>query len=218
MGIVQRRSGAGRRGLTVVELAVSLLVAAILITLVYTVWSGATRTSRVTGAHMGAMRSVLLASHALRTDLARMMFTPLSSGDQMAQGNLRIDSDGYQLQFHVPRDVDLSTWDMALIPVSFHLRPGPGATGAYQLIRKDPDGERPIIGCLLGGIHFRFLPRGTASPHRAFLQVTIEGIDQAKPKARFPASLLIPVSVALPPAAYPVDASGVPQPWPEEMR
>lgn len=204
--------------MTVIELAVSLLVAAILVTLVYTVWSSAARSSRVTGAHLAAMRSVLIASHTLRTDISKMMFTPLTAGGEMAQGNLRIDSDGHQLQFHIPRNVDIQSWTMALIPVNFYLRPITGVTGAFQLMRKDPDGERAIIGCLLGGIHFQFLPRGAASPHRAFLQVTLEGIDQAKPRARFPASLLIPVNIALPPAAYPVDTSGFGQAWPEEMR
>lgn len=196
------------RGLTIVEMIVALVVAAILITMIYTIWSSATRTSRGTGAHLGAIQSVLIASQAIRSDLAKMFFTPLAGENQAAADNIRIDPAGVQLQFHVPSNLDSQAWKLDLMPVVYFLRPIDGEKSAFQLMKRDPSGDRPIAGCLLGGIHFQYLPKGEVAPYRAYLQVTLEGIDHPQPRARFPASLLIPLTQTLPPAAFAVDPSG----------
>lgn len=195
-------------GLTIVEMVVALVVSAILITMIYTIWSSATRTSRGTGAHLSAIQSVLIASHAIRSDLARMLLTPLAGEDQMAADNLRIDPAGVQLQFHMPANLDDERWKVDLVPVVYFLRPVEGRKSAFQLMQRHGEQERAITGCLLGGIHFQYLAKGQVAPHRAYLQVTLEGIDQPEPRARFPASLLIPLTQTLPPAAFAVDPAG----------
>jgi len=210
-GDVRRRS----TGFTLVEVAVSSVIVALIFGAVWSIWVGVSLSSHITGAHLEALQSVMIASQALRNDLDVMYYSNLMKDGKAQGGNLSIDGEGTRLSFHVPRNLDSMSWRVDLVPVSYYLRPTPQARESYELIREVPGEQRALAGCVLGGINFSVIPPGGLVPYRMFLQVTLEGLDRPDDRARFPSSFLIPIHRKLPPAAYLVDPSGVRVPYPE---
>ena len=174
-----------RRGTSVVEVLIALAIAAGLAALVSSLLSMGNRMLRTGNDNADGVQSVLLAYELLHRDAARMMF--------QQPADLAIAPDGRSLAMLIARESSSDLWSLDGEAVSYRLEPLPGPRPAFQLVRRDSAGSRPVRGCVLADLHFRFAPRGELSAQRSFIEVVLVGQSASTRESGYTLRLVLPV-------------------------
>lgn len=196
MTITRRAAGrSSRRGFTLVEVAVAASIASLVLAMVYVFWVGAATSTGKSVEHSDALRSALLASEIIRSNVQRVALV-------VPQRDLGILQTGTGFGAHLWDSLAEDMWSWRYHTETLDLTKVPDTEGVFQLSLTTPKGTSTIPGCLLGGLHFMLIEPGTVSASQGYLQITLVGLGNIKPAATFTSSALIPLTPWSPPAFY----------------
>jgi hypothetical protein len=200
--MIQARS-ASRRGFTVAEVMVGAVVFMMIISMLYSFYLGAANSSGKTVEASDAMRSVLLASEFIRSDLSRLLL-------QKADDDLVIVESGRGLSFRIAQRVAGDPWTVFMQKVEYHLVPVPGSRVAKRLVRweGDPRTATAISGCLLEDIRFQSMPARDSNPTQLYLGIKMVGLGSTAAKCRYTGSIYVPVNLSMHPGPYILSRGG----------
>jgi type II secretory pathway pseudopilin PulG len=195
--VIAAASARDGRGVTLVEAIVGLAVVFLVLSMTWALYMGAGGGTRRAIEASDALRSVLLASEAIRRDAGEMIF--------QADRDLGLLDGGRRLVMLVPATLRADLWGGRSEPVEYFIRKAPRAA-AGALVRKTPSQERTVGGCLLADMMVTYIPAGALAPLSAYLEVTLTGAATpgASAGATYTASFLLPLARLAPPAPYPL--------------
>jgi hypothetical protein len=192
---------------TIAEVVVAALLLVVVLGIVHSVWLHATRAVTLTMAHEDALRSAHMALEAIRVDVSRLLV-------QNPREDLAIlpgpdGRPGRGLCVRVPADARSGDpWRTDLVPVSFALEPiggGRGGGRSHHLSRTDAGGRTERIrGCVIRDLIVRYVTPDSleTGQSRAFIEVSVIGLDSPGGSTAHAASVLIPMNVVSAPEPY----------------
>lgn len=184
-----------RTGHTALEILVASTVLAGLLLIVHQFQSGALRMGAKTADASGALRSVTIASEFLRFDLGRVMIRDEAS-------EIKITEDGRRLELTISDEPDADLTKFTSARVSYYVRPVPGKSDVYQLMREGPDSVRFVEECWLSEFTVNYIQPGVASDHQAYVEISMVGVESPRATESYVSSQLIPVAVPQEPVPY----------------
>ncbi|MBI4869340.1 MAG: type II secretion system protein [Candidatus Wallbacteria bacterium] len=172
-------NGRGRRGMTVVELMVAVLLFSVMSGVLWNLWIGGNRSFEDSSSHASAFRSASLALEWMRRDLARVAVARPRPPFGQATGPVRLGAGG-EVEIAVFAELEkgelkesLSELEAETVTYRFQ-----GAPGAGHGFRRN--------GRLLAGIElerFSVQPMQDAQSGAPFVKVTAVGIDPSGRKS-----------------------------------
>lgn len=199
----------GRRGFTLVEALVAVLLLGLILGVLFYLQRGASKGNLLATDHSEALRASMVALESVQREVDRMLYQcPERDLVMLAHSEL---GPGSGVALRVPADVPgAHPWEARHVPVSFTLRRTPAKVPAYLLVRTETDTGRETVmrGHLLADLKVRLIPRGTAtapslSPFCAYLEVVATGLGSGEGTARYTASSLLPLMRLGPPEDLP---------------
>ena len=183
-----------RCGFTLVEALVGASVFLLAISMIYTFFLGATNSTGKSVEASDALRSVLIATEALRHDAGRLVF--------QRRTDLVLTNQNRGLSTLVPEAFGTDLWNNQTSPVTYSLEPVEGASEVFRLIRKDSAGSHALGGCLLKDLLITYVAPKDISKLQAYLQVTMIGLGSTSAKATYTGSALLPLNQIVQPQPY----------------
>lgn len=185
------------RGFTLVEGLVSLAVMVLAAALVHGLYLSAAQGTSMSIEASDALRSVLIASEHLRTDLGGMTFQKLS--------DLKLPDDGRELGFSVPKRLEPDLYKCDWQAIRYRLE-------GNRRVRHVDDDKAPLASVSLKEFRARYVPpkgakvpaepiyaQAGVSPFQGYLEITLVGLAG---KQTYTASLLHPLTPARTPTPY----------------
>jgi prepilin-type N-terminal cleavage/methylation domain-containing protein len=190
-----------RRGYTIVEVMVGLMIMALLMVMIMTFFSSGTSQSTKGADSSDAVRSVMIASEFMRYDIARMRLVDPSK-------DLAIFKDGRALSVRVPREMTPDFWYYTWDPVTYELAPPVDSNEnppRYQMLyRTDEHGRKPLANCYLKDMLVKIVPIKEVSAMQAYLEITLVGIGNPTSSTMYTQAQLLPLTLWAPPTKYEV--------------
>ena len=182
-----------RSGFGLIEVLVALGLCAVVAAMVCAFSTGASSSSARTLASEDATRSILLASETIGQDLRRSLVDTVTP-------DLSVSDGGRTLRFKMAT-AKYKNWTAPSEIVSYVLEPAGKDTSLKQLVRVTARGRHVIRGCLLKDLLFQTRAPGPHTPWRMTVLVTIVAALSVRDVRTV--NVEIPVTLALPPPAYP---------------
>jgi type II secretory pathway pseudopilin PulG len=184
-----------RKGSGFLEVIVGVALFALIVTALQGIFGGSQRATDKVSLSSEAMRSALTVTEFLRYDTGRIL---LRAGE-----DLNVGDDGHRLDLTIsgPSDPDLTKFNP--VKLSYYLSQPVGRKGARRLIREDQSGPRFLESCYVKDFSCRLSqPSDASSGVRAFLEVTLVGIDGPDVRASYVTSCALPLRMASEPLPY----------------
>lgn len=195
-----------RSGFTLVEGIVSLSVMVLAAAMVHGLYVSAAQGTSMSVEASDALRSVLIATEFLRTDLGGMTFQKLA--------DLKLPEDGKELGFSVPKRLEPDLYKCDWQAIRYQIETIPGYAG-HRLVRSVDDDRQPLANVWLQSFRARYVPPKGArvpdepiyakqgvSPFQGYLEITLVGLGGAAGKQTYTASVLHPLTPARTPTPY----------------
>jgi len=192
-------------------MAVGISIFMMVMSIVYAFYVGAAKSTRGSVEYSDAIRSVMIASEAIRRDVSQMLF-------QRVGRDLAIFDDYRALSVRVPSstlaevDDGSDLWRAEHTPVTYTLEPVQNSkSNAKILIRKETENNREdrLRSCLLQDMFVQYFPPSSAaesiSPLQGYLDIAVIGLASKDSSVKYTTSLLIPLPYMSAPQPYQVD-------------
>lgn len=206
-----------RRAFTIVEALVGLSVMVLAAALVHEFYVSAGKGTALSVEQADALRSVLIASEFIRTDLGEMRFLDVKK-------DIAIEPANKKFSVYIPPVLSPDLWSGNYFTVIYELERIPGTPGVSRLMRrmagKSPE---PLANCLLKDMIVRIVPaRGAVVPwhptfapagvsaYQGYLEVTLVGTGSLAGRSTYTSTILHPLTYMSPPEPYQLITEGTP--------